>query len=247
MRAFSKLAVIQTRLYLREPIAVFFTLGFGPLLMVLMGFIFGNEPQTMFSGRGQMDVMVPGLIALVIGITGLTSVPIPTSQRREAGVLRRFSATPLKPLTYFLADLLAPFVVTLAGSLLLTAMGFAFYQVDFAGNWLSVLGAVCLSMGAFFAIGYAIACLLPNARSAIIFGNVIVVPMTIFSGAMVPLEVMSAGVRSAANYDPLRHAVSLIRGLWFGEAWSTYSTETAVLAGMLVVGMVIVALTFKWE
>lgn len=247
MRAFSKLAVIQTKLYLREPIAVFFTLGFGPLLLVLMGFIFGNEPQALFTGRGQMDVMVPGFIALIIGITGLTSVPIPTSQRREAGVLRRFSATPLKPLIYFISDLLAPFVVTLVGALLLIVMGFAFYHVKFSGNWLSVLGAVSLSAAAFFAVGYAIACVMPNSRSAIIFGNVIVIPLTIFSGSMVPLEVMSAGVRSASNFDPLKHAVGLIRGVWFGDVWSAHLTEIAVLVGMLVLGMVVVALTFKWE
>ena len=61
MRAFMKLAVVQTKLYLREPVGVFFTLLFGPLMLIMMGFIFGNEPQALYNGLSQMDVSVPGL------------------------------------------------------------------------------------------------------------------------------------------------------------------------------------------
>ncbi|MBK8990059.1 MAG: hypothetical protein IPM39_29025 [Chloroflexi bacterium] len=77
--------------------AVFFTLLFAPLLLVVMGFIFGNEPMPMFGGLGQLDVYAPTYAAIVIAVVGLTAVPIETSARRDAGVLRRFRATPLRP------------------------------------------------------------------------------------------------------------------------------------------------------
>jgi ABC-2 type transport system permease protein len=247
MHAFGKLAVVQTKLYLREPIALFFTLLFGPLMLVLMGFIFGNTPQPMFNGLGQMDISVPSYISLIVGITGLIAVPIAVTSRRELGVLRRFSATPLKPLTYFLADILAPFLVTLLGVLLLILLGFILYQVRFAGQWLSVFAGVCLSTLAFFAIGYALAGIVPNARIASVIGNVIIIPLNIFSGAMVPLEVMPAAVKEIARFNPLTYVVTLMRGLWFGESWGTHLLDVAVLAGLLIVGMVVVAYTFKWE
>jgi len=247
MRAFLKLASVQTKLYLREPMSVFFTLAFGPILLVIMGLIFGSLPRPELNGLSQMDLSVPSYIGLIIGITGLTAVPIGAATRRDAGVLRRFSATPLRPLTYFLADILAPFLVTLLGVLILIAMGLFIYHVQFRGNWLSLFGGVCLGTLAFFALGYAIAGLVRNARTAIILGNVIVIPMTTFSGAMVPLEVMPPSVLKIANFMPLKHVVTLMRGLWAGDAWSAHLLEAGILAGIFVVGVVVVALTFKWE
>jgi ABC-2 type transport system permease protein len=109
MLGFRKLTLVQAKLYLREPMAAFFTLLFGPSLLILLGFIFGNDPDPMLGGLGYLDRSVSGYMAMIIGIVGLTAVPITSATRREAGVLRRFSATPLRPLTYFLTDVLVPF------------------------------------------------------------------------------------------------------------------------------------------
>src|SRR5512136_2131269 len=96
-----KLAFVQAKLYLREPMSAFFTLLFGPSLLLLLGFIFGNEPGPATGGLGYLDQSVSAYMAMIIAIVGFTAVPITTAIRREAGVLRRFSATPLRPLTYF--------------------------------------------------------------------------------------------------------------------------------------------------
>ncbi|MGA9398702.1 MAG: ABC transporter permease [Anaerolineaceae bacterium] len=247
MHAFLKLAIVQTKLYLREPMGVFFTLLFGPLMLVMMGFIFGSTPQPILNGLSQLDVSVPTFIALIVGITGLMSIPIGTILRREMGVLRRFSATPLKPITYFLTDILAPFLVTLLGVALLVVMGLLVYQGRFEGNWLNVLAGVCLCTLSFFALGYGLAGLFKSARIYTVLGNVIIIPIAILSGAMVPLEVMPKSIQDISRFDPLAHAVTLLRGLWFGDAWGQHLLEVAVLGGILLLGMLVIALTFKWE
>jgi ABC-2 type transport system permease protein len=78
-------------------------------------------------------------------------VPITSATRREMGVLRRFSATPLRPLTYFLADVLVPFVMTLLGILLLVLVGVVLFNVSFEGNLFSLLAGISLGAFAFFA------------------------------------------------------------------------------------------------
>jgi len=247
MNAFGKLATLQTKLYLREPIAVFFTLLYGPLMLVIMGIIFGTAPRPELNGLSQMDISVPAYMALIIGITGLTAVPINAATRREAGVLRRFAATPLRPVVYFLADILAPLLVTLLGILFLLLLGLFAYQVRFHGQWLSLVVGIILSMLAFFSVGYAIAGIVPSARVAIVLGNVLIIPMAVFSGAFMPLEIMPQTVQNISRLMPLTYVVNLLRGLWFGEAWRNLLPEVAVMLGMLVVGMLVVALTFKWE
>lgn len=247
MYAFGKLSMIQTKLYVREPMAIFFTLLLGPLMLVLMSFIFGNTPRPELNGLSQMDISVPSYIALIIGITALTTVPVTAATRRDMGVLRRFSATPLRPLVYFLADIVAPLLVSLAGIFLLVLMGLLIYHVRFEGSWFSLIAGMCLSTASFFALGYAIAGIVPNVRLAIVFGNAVVIPMNLLSGALIPLEVLPEGVKNIARFLPLTHVVTLMRGLWFGEAWGAHLLEVAVLIGLLIVGMVVIALTFKWE
>lgn len=247
MRALTKLAFVQAKLYLRDPMSVFFTLLFGPLLLILFGFIFGNDPQPMFSGLGHLDISVPSYTAVIIGITGLTTLPITMATRREKGVLRRFAASPLKPLTYFLADMLAPFVITILGIVLLLLLGTMVYQVRFDGRWLDVLLAVCLGTMTFFVLGYVLAGLIPTARGATIVGNVLIIPMNILSGALIPLEVLPEAVRDVARFFPLTHVVTLLRGLWSAEGWDMHLSEVAVLLGVLIGGVIIITRTFRWE
>lgn len=54
MRGFGRLTLVNLKLYVREPIATFFTLVFPPLLVVLFGAMYGNEPTPMFGGYGTM-------------------------------------------------------------------------------------------------------------------------------------------------------------------------------------------------
>jgi ABC-2 type transport system permease protein len=184
---------------------------------------------------------------MIIGIVGLTAVPITSATRRESGVLRRFSATPLRPLTYFLTDVFVPFLMTLLGILLLVLVGVVVFRVQFEGNLLSLLAGISLGAFAFFSMGYALVGLVSSARAVVVIGNVVLYPLMIFSGAMVPLEVMPDTVRTISRFLPLTHLVALLRGLWFGEGWGDLLTEMAVLAGVAIVGSLVVARTFRWE
>jgi ABC-2 type transport system permease protein len=247
MRGFGKLALVQAKLCLREPMAAFFTLLFGPALLILLGLIFRNAPDPMYGGLGYLDLAVPAYMAMILGIVGLTAVPITSATRREMGVLRRFSATPLRPLTYFLTDVLVPFVMTLVGILLLVLIGMVAFNVRFEGNLLSLFLGIALGGFAFFALGYALVGLVSSARAVITIGNIALYPLVIFSGAVVPLEVMPDTVRTISRFLPLTHLVALLRGLWFGKGWGDLLTEVAVLAGLAIVATLAVTLTFRWE
>ncbi len=46
---------------------------------------------------------------------------------------------------------------------------------------------------------------------------------------------------------PLTYVVQLLQELWFAEPWGEYLLKVAVLFGMLIVGVVVSAKTFRWE
>ncbi len=247
MRGLTKLIWVQMKLYLREPVATFFTVFFAPLMLLLFGAIYGNKPSPFFGGRGAMDVSVPSYIGMITASVALMGLPIGTAAARESGILRRFRATPLHPLAYMLSDILSYLLMTMLGVLLLILTGKLVFNVRFEGNLLSVLAGFLLGTGAFFALGYLIAGLAPTARVAQTVGMVLFFPMIFLSGATIPWEVLPKGVRAAAQYIPLTHVLRLMKGLWFGEAWGEHLVEVAVLVGCLVVGGIVAARTFRWE
>ncbi len=246
-RAIGKLIIVQAKLYLREPVSVFFTLLFAPMLLILMGFVLGNAPSPEFGGRGALDAYVPGYASIVIGMVGLIAIPIGITTLREAGALRRFRATPLRPLAYIAGDVVVYLVMMALGILLLSLVGILVYGVPFEGNLLLWSAGVLLSEGAFLALGYVLASVIPGARAATVVGNVVLYLMVFFSGSTVPLSIMPESVRRVSNLIPLTHVVTLLRGLWFGDPAQQHLLEVLVLGGMLVVGTIVAALTFRWE
>ena len=247
MRSFRQLAYVNLKLFIREPIATFFTLAFPPLLVLLFGAMYGNDPHPMFGGYGSMDISMPAYTALILGTVGFMSVPINISGYRETGILRRFKATALRPFTYILADVLANLVMTLLGMLGLVLVGWLLYRVQFEGQVIMVALAVVYCGLAMFAIGYSIASLAPNARGAQVIGMVIFYPMMFLSGAAIPLEVMPETIQKVADFLPLTYVVRLLRGLWFGNTLGDHLLEIAVIGGVLLVFTTLAARFFRWE
>ncbi|MGB7095185.1 MAG: ABC transporter permease [Anaerolineales bacterium] len=249
MRGLGKLFVMQFKLYMREPVAFFFTLAYPALLLLLFGFIFGNQPDPEFWGRnfGTVDASVPAYTGIIIGTVALMGIPIDTAVSRETGVLRRYRATPLHPAAYLIASVVVYLGIALLGMAILVLTGKVVFGLRMAGSWLSVLPAFVLSACSFFSVGYLIASLVPTARMAQTLGMVIFFPMMFLSGAGMPLQLLPEMLRKVSDYLPLSYVVRLIQGLWFGESWNSLWLPTLVLAGILVVGTVLATKFFRWE
>ena len=247
MRGLSELTKTSIKLYIREPIAAFFTLAFPTMLILIFGAMYGNDPSPIFGGLGSMDVSMPAYSALILGTIGLLSVPITTAGYREQGILRRFRATPMRPLTYIASDLLTNLAMTILGMALLFTVGWLLYRVQFEGNILLLLFAVIISGLAMSSMGYLIASIASGARVAQVIGMVIFYPMMFLSGAGMPIEFLPPSLQRVSDYLPLTYVARLLRGLWFGEPFVDHLFEVAVLAGILVVFGGAAARYFRWE
>jgi ABC-2 type transport system permease protein len=249
MRGIGNLFWMQFKLYLREPVAFFFSLVYPALLLLLFGSIYGNKPAPEFWGRnfGTVDASVPAYAAIIIGTVALMGIPIDTAASREAGVLRRYRVTPLHPAAYLIASVIMYLTIALLGMILLVAIGKLVFGLRIAGSWLNVLAAFILSALSFFSAGYLLASLAPTARLAQVVGMVIFFPMMFLSGAGMPLQLLPESLRRVSHFLPLTYMVRLIQGLWFGDSWRTLWIPTVVLLGMLLLGTAASVKLFKWE
>jgi ABC-2 type transport system permease protein len=184
---------------------------------------------------------------LILATVALMNIPITTTTYRELGVLRRFRATPMRPLTYLAADVCTNLLMTLVGMGVLLGMGWALYRVEFEGQLLSFLVSLLLGSLAMFSLGYLIASVASGARMAQVVGMLILYPMMFLSGAGLPIQLLPDSIRRVSDFLPLTYAVNLLQGMWFGEAWSAHLTDVAVLVAMVVVLGGLAARLFRWE
>lgn len=247
MHTYRTLVGTLARSALREPVGLFFTLIFAPMLVVVLGLIFGNDPTPEFGDRGYIDATLPAYASLVMAIMGVLTLPVNQLQLRESGALTRLRATPLRPRTYVAADLSVNFLIGLTGIVLALAVGMLGFGVQPQGNLLLVLAAAALGLTAFLALGYTLAAIYPSAAAATGIGNGLMIVLMLTSGAFVPLAVLPEGVQRVMNFSPIRHFVDLMQGLWNGEPWSNYGLATAVLVGMIVVFGALGARLFRWK
>jgi ABC-2 type transport system permease protein len=247
MRGLKELTWINLKLNIREPIGAFFTLAFPPLLILLFGAIYGNDPSPMFGGYGSMDVSMSGYTAIILSTVGFLNIPITIGNYRELGVLRRYQASALRPRVFITADVIANMLMTLLGMVLLVLTGWLLHDVRFEGNVLSFVLGVVWSGLSMFAFGYLIASLAPGARAAQVIGMVFFYPMMFLSGAAIPLEIMPESIQRVADFLPLTYVVDLLRGLWFGDGWGQHLTAVLVLVGVFVVSAAAAVRIFRWE
>lgn len=247
MHSFCKLVSTEMRVVMREPMSVFFTIAFAPLLMGLFGVIFGNKPGAFGPTIGYIDFSVAAYIGMTLATAGIMHLPVTVATYREKGILRRLKITPLSPQSILGAQLVVMLLMTLLGTALLIILGKVLFQLRFSGNALSLAAGLILCCLSFFTLGFVLAGLARSARVAQTASMIIYFPMLFLSGAAMPREIMPKTVQQVSEYLPLTHVVVFLRGLWFGDPWGKHMTNVAVLVGVLVIGVLISARTFRWE
>jgi ABC-2 type transport system permease protein len=245
MKPFLKLTYLELKLQLREPVALFFTLAFPVMLMLLFGVIFGNEAEKFLGGYGQVDLSVPGYIGMIIGTIGLLSIPITLSNYRDQGILRRLRATPLQSGHILWAQVATQVLMAAAGIVLLFIVGYAVFDMRIPAGSVTIIPAILLSAFSFFAIGFVLAGVMPTARTAQAVGMAILYPMLFLSGAAMPRFLMPEAVQQVAEFLPLTHVVMLIEDLWLNGTWNI--TSLVVVTMLLIVGLVVSRVSFRWE
>jgi ABC-2 type transport system permease protein len=236
---------VETKLFMREPIGVFFTLAFPLLVLFVFGAMWGNEPARQLGNRGSVDVSTPGYIALIIGTVGLLGLPIGLAAYREQGVLRRLRATPVPPATIVGAQLVVNLGMATAGAALLVVVARLVYGLRLPEAPAQVALGFALAALAFCAVGFVLGSLLPTARTAQIVGMALLYPMIFLSGSATPRQLFPSGLRTFSEFLPLTHVTVLLDDLWTGKGWNLVSL--GALGAVLVLGVATAAKVFRYE
>ena len=248
LRGLSKLTWIEIKIFLREPLGAFGTIGIPVLVFLVAGRVVGRRlPPAALSASSFIGVGLPVLASVLIAVSAVVSLVTIISIYREGGILKRLRATPLRPQTILTAHVVVKLGLTAATLVLMVLAGKRYYPVGIHPPMVGFTIALLISTCSILSIGFLIASIVPTARFAQPIGAIIMYPMIAVSGLFAPIALLPPALHALAILVPLTYAVSLLAGIWRGDAWSAHLGDVAALAFVFLVCTALSAKVFRWE
>jgi ABC-2 type transport system permease protein len=244
--ALRRMAWVELKLFLREPLTVVFALVLPLIILVVMSAVFGNVPDPEFyRGYGPVDFYTPAYVGLVIAAIGVVSIPAHLAGNRERGVLRRFRASSVPVGVVVGAEALVNLVIALVSSVVLAVCAMLAYDVGAPTSPLLLVAAFLLSALMFTALGVMLGSLIPTARAAQAAGMLLWFLMLMVGGPGPPPETLTGVLGVLSHAVPLTYAVRLLQGAWLEGGWGW--ADAGIVAAIGIVASLVTARLFRWE
>lgn len=247
MAATMELTRVEGRLFVRDPIALFFGLVFPALLLLLLGAFFPGftDPSPDLDGASYLEVYSSIALALGVATLGLVTLPPILGGYRQYGILRRLRTTPVHPVRLLTAQLTVHLVVAVVAGAAAVVVAVAAFDVAVPELPLWFAISYLLAAASVFAIGLLVGARARSTVSGQAIGMGIYFPMLFLAGVWIPRAVMPDGLRTVSDLTPLGSAVQALEDSWFGVTPSMLNLGVMVVWA-LVVGFLAVRL-FRWE
>jgi ABC-2 type transport system permease protein len=236
---------LEFKLFLREKEALFWTLAFPVFMIILFGLIWKEET---WDGMPTIGYILPGIIVMAMMTTCIVSTATGVVEEREKGIFRRLSLTPLKRQTLIGGQIINRYLTVLVQTALLIAIGIAFFGAAIDGNLLLFWAVLTLGAISFLALGFALAALIKNEKSAHPLSMIVFFTLMFLGGCFFPLEQMPEFVRPVCEALPSLHLNDALRMIAIEKAGaSDIWREIPVLLGWLGGCSVLAVKFFRWE
>jgi len=241
-------AVLRTelKLFRREPGALFWILLFPTLLLVILGSIPGfRDHDADLGGLRTIDVYVPVAVLLGMIVGALQSMPQNLTGYRERGILRRMSATPVRPTALLSAQMVVYGAAALVSALLALIVGRLAFDVRLPKQPGGYLLALLLAILAALALGAVVSSLSRTTKIAGAIGSAVFFPMMFCAGVWIPVNSMPDVMARIVGYTPFGAAAEALNRAAAGN-WPGWA-HLGVLVAWTVLLTAGASRWFRWE
>jgi ABC-2 type transport system permease protein len=236
LRSLLKLTWLELKIFAREPLG--FIGGIVTPLVVFVVFtrmigpgVIGGPPRPNW----------PGALGAVGSLITIVSI------YREGGILKRLRATPLRPTVILSTHVVVKLLMTAVSMMLMYLAGRRYVPAGAHVPYVSFAFAALFATWSILSIGFVVASLVPSARFAQPLATFVLYPMLVVSGLFFPVTMLPPVLQAVAKVVPLTYAVSLLSGIWRGDAWLAHRVDIAALLLTFVVCTAVSARVFRWE
>src|SRR5690242_10700558 len=217
----------QIKLSLRNPAWVIIGLiqpilylaFFGPLLSKVAGGAVAGFP----SGNSY-SFFVPGLL-IQLGLFGAAFVGFTIIADWRYGVIERLRVTPVSRLAILAGRVLRDVVTLLVQAIVLVLAGVAFGMRAPLGGVLVGLGFIAVVAVSLSAISYTVGLLTKSEDVLAPALNMVVVPLMLLSGIMLPLVLGPGWLQATGRATPLRYIIDAMRDGYAGHDLNAVKPE----------------------
>jgi ABC-2 type transport system permease protein len=199
------------------------------------------------SDRSQVEVLLPGALALAVIATSFVNLGIATAYERQYRVLKRLGGSPLGRGDLAVAKIGAVLAVELAQLVLLVAIAAGVFGWSMPAGASVVVVAVALLLGtaAFCGLGLLLAGTL-RAEATLALANGLFLGFLLVGGILLPVDRLPEPLGAIAALLPAAALVEALRA-GLGAASGDVGAAFAILAAWAVASVAAAARLFRWD
>jgi ABC-2 type transport system ATP-binding protein len=194
-----------------------------------------------------LDFLLPGLVSLMVMQNALFGVGSGLTRWKEKGILRRFLATPLRPVQFLAAVVLTNLLFGLVTIAIIIAIGVGVLHAHVTLPLLPLLVVVVLGMAVFLSIAFIVAGVARTQEATIPIINLVTFPMMFLSGVFFPVSTLPAFLQRLVGLLPLTYLTDATRALMSGSLAVPRAVDVLGLTAWLVVCAAVSVRTWRWE
>ncbi len=190
------------------------------------------EPRVWFNPAVRSrDYLVPGLIAVIMTLTGALLTAMVVAREWERGTMEALMVTPASIHEIMLSKLVPYFVLGMGGMALSVAMALGLFGVPLHGSLWVLMGASALFLMASLGMGLLISTF---ARNQFVAGQIAIIvtflPAFILSGFIFDIRNMPVPIRMITYLVAARYFVSILQSVFLaGDVWSIFIPNAIAL------------------
>jgi ABC-2 type transport system permease protein len=236
------------KVFWRNPAAVFFTVAFPVVLLLIFATVFGDQTIDVAGGIEITTYYVPAIITLAVVSATMQTLGMSLVIAREESRLKRVRATPLPPWVFIVGRVGNSIVVAALMLALVAALGKLLYGVPIPwGQAPELLVVLIVGAASFCCLGIALTAAIPSQDAAAPIVNALLLPLYFLSGVFIPDDELPSGVIDFANHFPIRPFFQAFFDAYVPSGGSTIAWDhLAVVAIWGVAGLLLAIRFFRW-
>ncbi len=196
---------------IRDPLNLFFGLGFPVVLILLLSAIQASIPISLF----EIDSLTPGITVFGLSFMSLFSATI-ISKDRGSALLQRLYTTPLTALNFILGYTLPIIPIAITQSVICYIVAFALGLKLTVNIFLAIALIIPVSM-LFIALGLLFGSVLNDKQVGGVCGALLTNLTAWLSGIWFDLKLVGGAFKKIAYLLPFVHAVEMERAVLIGD------------------------------
>jgi ABC-2 type transport system permease protein len=195
-----------------------------------------------------IDFLLPGIMAFMLMNLSIAGSGFNVVEFRRRGILKRLFVTPIKPIDFVIAIVLARMVIVLGQLSIIFSFALFILDANMVGNIVNLYFVIVLGVLMFLTLGFSLGSLAKTQESVGVMATIFIYPQLVLSGVFFPLESLPVFIQPFAEILPLTLVADAMRsiandGLQLVDVYLNFIG----IAIWIVIGILVSTKLFVWK